>query len=229
MRKKHIGILLIPLICYSCDFTSASEYYNESIYYQEKGDLKKEQELLEKVLEKDPKFRPALLNHGANNSDFGNYEEAIRDYQKIIDFDPENTLVLMAIGNNYKRLEKYERSISYYNKALKTKGALRSDTIYFELKWMDEFDKDNEYYVRKHVIHYERGLAYLDSEHYELAIADFQRTIAANYEKPISYYWIGEAYIGLKDSTEICNNFISSAKLGIEEAKDKLREYCIEK
>ena len=229
MQKKIIAISIIALILYSCDFTTATEYYNLSVDYQEKGNYKKEQELLEKVLEKEPKFRPALFNHGANNSEFGNYEEAINDYQKIIDFDPDNTLVLMAIGNNYKRLEKYDTAVFYYNKALKTKGAFKSDTIYIELNMMNEFDKDNEYYVQKCVIEYERGLAYLNNGKYDLAINDFKNTIEADYEKPISYYWIGEAYIGLKDSTNICQSFIKSAKLGFEDAKDKLREYCLKK
>lgn len=229
MQKKLIVILIISLILHSCDFTTAIEYYNQSIDYQEKKNHKKEQELLNKALEKDPKLRPALFNHGANNADFGNYDDAIKDYQKIINFDPDNTLVLMAIGNNYKRLEKYDAAISYYNKALKTKGAFRTDTIYIELNLINEFDKDNEYYVQNCVIEYERGLAYLNSGKYDLAIADFNKTIEADYEKPISYYWIGEAYVGLKDSTNICQSFIKSAKLGVEDAKDKLREYCIKK
>ena len=217
------------MICYSCDFTSASEYYNKSIDYQEQGNTEKELELLEKVLEKNPKFRPALYNRGIINSNSGNYEQAINDYQKIINFDPDNTLVLRNIGNDYANLKKYKKAISYYNKALKTKGAFKSDTLLIELNWINDFDKDSEYYVRKCEIEFERGLAYLDNKEYELAIADFKRTIEVNYEIPTSYYWIGEAYIGLKDSTEICNNFIKSAKLGIEEAKDKLREYCIKK
>lgn len=231
MQEKLIYILIISILLSSCDFTTADEYYNQSIDYQEKGDYEKEQEFLEKVLEKDPEFRPALLNHGANNSDFGDYKGAIKDYQKIIDFDSDNTIALFAIGNNYKRLENYEKAISYYNLALKTDGAYKSDSIFS--KWVfvgnNEFDKDNEYHIRKCEIEYERGLAYLENEQYELAISDFKKIIKVNYENPISYYWIGEAYIGLKDSTGICDNFIKSAKLGFEEAKDKLREHCIKK
>jgi len=226
MQKKNIIISLITLICYSCDFTSASEYYLKSLVYQEQGDLKKEFEFLEKALEKNPKFRPALFNHGVINSTVGNYEQAIADYQKIINFDPENTQVLMYIGNNYTKLQNFKKAISYYNKAIKTKGALKSDTISFERKWIDKFDKDNEYYIQKCAIVFQRGLAYMNNSQYELAITDFRSTIEADYKKPNSYYWIGEANIELKDSAEICINFNKSAQLGLKEAKVKLKKYC---
>jgi tetratricopeptide (TPR) repeat protein len=124
MRKNQIYILLTFIIFISCDLKTADDYYNIAFDLEQKGKYEKAIPFLDKAIEKNPKFRPALLNRGADKSEIGDYNGAIEDYQKIVAFEPNNTLVLMNIGNNHKRLKQYEKSIDFYTRALNTKEQL---------------------------------------------------------------------------------------------------------
>ncbi len=209
-----------------CDFNSANDYYQLSIEYRDRGEFDREKEILDMALEKDPNFRPALYNRALYNSDKKEYNDAIVDLKTIIDFDPENTLVLKTIGDIYRINGKFEVSIAWYNKALNTKGALSPDSDFATLD-IYGIDQDSDYYISRNEIWFARGYSYLRNDEFQLAVEDYSETVNNNFEKPLSYYRLAEAYIGLNDSTRICKNFIKSAQLGVEEAKSKLRQYCL--
>ena len=170
MQRNLIYILLIFTIFVSCDLKTADDYYSIALDLEEKGEYGKAIPFLDKAIEKKPRFRPALINRGADKAAIGDYNGAIQDYQRIIAFDPENTMVLMNIGNNYKRLERYGKSIEFYTKALNTKGAIKPDSIYLVLNLPNEWDEESDYFVRKYQIEYERGISYSYVEKYDLAV-----------------------------------------------------------
>ena len=223
MRKNRIYILLTFIICISCDLKTADDYYNIAFDLEQKGEYKKAIPFLDKAIEKKPKFRPALLNRGADKSAVEDYKGAISDYEKIIAFDSDNTLTLMNIGNNYKRLKQYDKSIEYYTRALKTKGAIKS-SIFIDFNINEKREKDTDYYVQKHEIEFERGISYVYSKKYNLAIKDLKQSIKYNYELPDAFSWIGESYYHLNDTLNARKFLTQASKYGLIDAKELLNK-----
>ena len=222
--QRIINLLLVLILLNSCDLRTADQYYNLAFDLEEKGEYKKAIEYLDKAIKKKPKFRPALLNRGADKSILGDYKGAIEDYMKIIAFDPDNTMILMNIGNNFKRLEQYEKSVDYYTKALSTKGAIRSDSIFLRIHLYNEWDTDSDYFVRKYEIQYERGISYMYLKEYRLAIEDLEQSIMYNHELPDAQAWIGEAYYHLNDTINARKFLGRASDYGIIDAEEWLEK-----
>lgn len=227
---------LIFIIISSCDFTSAEEYYNHSIEYAENGEIDKAILSLNKAIEKNNHFRAALRNRAWLKHEIDDYNGAIEDYKEILQFDKDNTLSLYNLGLNYQMLEDFNKAIGYYSEALKSKGALKTfsaadnNTLITELNFdLSDFDNDSEYNLKDCGIYYQRGIAYLLDKKYQKAISDFNKSKKSNCFTANNYYYIGEAYIGLKDSINACENFIAAAKLGDKDAREMLKKHCIKR
>ena len=224
MQKNQIYILLILMIFTSCDLKTAEQYYTLAYDFEEQGKYKEAIKMLDKAIEKKPDLKPVLLNRGADKSLLEDYKGAIEDYQKILKYDPDNTIALMNIGNNYKRLDKNRKAIEFYSKALKTKGAIKSDSIYLELNIFNEGEKDSDYYVRKNEIKYERGISFAKNGQYKLAIKDFEQVVKYDYERGSALVWLGESYLNLYDTVKAKKNLVEAAKLEIIDAKELLNK-----
>ncbi|MBQ4820278.1 tetratricopeptide repeat protein [Aquimarina sp. MMG016] len=222
--KNLIYIILISIICSSCDLKTTEQYYNLAYELEEKGKYTEAISYLDKAIAKKPDFKPALLNRGADKSVLKNYSGAIEDYKQILKYDSDNTIALMNIGNNYKRLKDYKSSLEFYNKALKTKGAIKSDSIYLVINFPNKKEAESDYYVRKHEIKFERGISYVYLKSYELAIKDLKQAIKYDYELPNALNWIGEAYYHLNDTINARKFLVEASKYGIIEAKELLNK-----
>ena len=210
MQKKIIYILIIQLLFYSCDFTSADEYFNQAYEYEEKGELTKAIELLDKSIEKQSDFRPALLNRGYYKTELGNLNEGIEDYKKILEFDADNTLALYNIGMNFQNLENPEKAIEYFTKALNTNGALtcfpnsNGGTLGLRTSLdFDEFDNENDFEVHKCEIQFSRGVNYFFKKEFDKAIPDFESSIKANYNSANSHYFLAGIYLEKRNLTKL--------------------------
>ncbi|MEP0264364.1 hypothetical protein [Dokdonia sp.] len=229
MKKTTILVFLLFALN-SCDFTPAGEYYNNALGLKKEGKWEEAILSLDKAIDKQSKFRPALLNRGFYKSKLGDYKGGIADYKKLLGFDGDNTVALYNIGNNFSSLKEHNKAIAYYTEALKTEGALNSNeggisiVPNFDFK---NFDSDMDYNVYDYEIYFERGLEFLEIEMYDRAISDINKSLKANYAIKDCYFILGKAYIGKKDSINACQNFIESAKLGDEEAREKLKTHCI--
>ena len=231
MRYSILSLLILLFL--SCDLTPSGEYFNRARDLEIEGKYKKANALLDKAIEKNPKFRAALLNRGVNNSILENYKDAIADYQTLLEFDPDNALALLNLGNNYKRLKDYPNAISAYNQALDTEWVIKSEPFSplldrdIQLNLDNSFDKDADYEVSELDVIYERGIALVLNEQFGEGIKDMEKLLGKEYYIGNCYYWIGNAHAGLKDSTNACQNFIRSAKLGLEDAREKIKEHCL--
>ena len=236
MPKQITILFLLLCICSSCDFTPAGEYYNRAL------ELKKEKRFeeaiinLDKAIAKESRFRPAILNRGVYKSELGDYKGSIDDYRKLLAFDGDNTAALYNIGHGFSALKEHNKAIAYYTEALKTEGALKSfprsdgGIITFQMNFdLKSFDSDMDYNVYDSEIYFDRGLQFLEIEMFDSAISDINTSLKANYAIKDSYFYLGKAYIGKKDSLQACQNFIESARLGGEGAREMLKKHCIKK
>lgn len=233
--KFKIYILLI-LILTSCDFHTAAEYYNEAIDLEKKGNYKRAILFHNKAIKKDSKFRASLNNRAVDKALTQDFKGAILDYKAILKFDSDNTRALYSIGDNFFELKEYKKAIKYYTVALNTKGCSKTYAtskgtgVRFNQKIdFKHFDSDNEYNVLDCHIYFARGNAYLNDKQFDRAIKDLKKSLKVNNSIKDCYFLLGKAYVGKKDSINACHNFISSAKLGDKEAREMLRNHCIEK
>ena len=208
----------------SCDFKTAEDYYDLAYELEEQGKYKEAIVFLDKAIEKQPDLKPALLNRGADKSALNDYSGAIKDYELILKYDSDNTLALMNIGNNYKRLKDYKKSVEFYTEALKSKGAIKSDSIYLEINFPNEWDKESDYYVRKHEIEFERGISYVYLKEYSNGIKDLEQAIKYNYELPDALSWTGQAYYELNDTLNAKKFLSQASEYGIIDAKELLEK-----
>ena len=220
----------------SCDFKSANEHYNIALDLAEKKQYSAAINNLNKAIEKKNKFRPALINRAAYKERINDFEGAITDLNYLLEFDTDNTMALYNLGFNYHKLENYKNAIKYYSLALRTEGALKTfkgqNEKSFAINTVSDyirFDSDADYVIHDCKIYFYRGIAYSEINEYNKAINDFENSIKSSCSKAESYYFIGEIYLNKKDSIRACKNFISSAKLGDLDAREMLKEHCLEK
>ena len=224
MPNNLIYILSISLLLSSCDFKTAEDYYDLAYELEEQGKYEEAIVFLDKAIEKKPDLKPALLNRGADKSALNDYKGAIKDYELILKYDSDNTLALMNIGNNYKRLKDYKKSVEFYTEALNSKGAIKSDSIYLEINFPNEWDKESDYYVRKHEIEFERGISYVYLKDYTNGIKDLEQAIKYNFELPDALSWTGQAYYELKDTLNARKFLTEASKYGMIDAKELLEK-----
>ncbi|MGJ8660296.1 MAG: tetratricopeptide repeat protein [Cellulophaga fucicola] len=224
MPKNLIYISLILILLSSCNLKTAEDYYDLAYELEEQGKYKEAILYLDKAIEKKPDLKPALLNRGADKSELKDYKGAINDYQLILKYDSDNTLALMNIGNNYKRLKDYQKSVEYYTEALKSKGAIKSDSIYLKINLPNEWEKEADYYVREHEIEFERGISYVYLKEYSNGIKDLTQAIKYNYELPDALSWTGQAYYELNDTLNARKFLTKATKYGMIDAKELLEK-----
>lgn len=107
---------------------------------------------------------------------------------------------------------------------MNSKGAIKSDSIYLEINFPNEWDKESGYYVRKHEIEFERGNSYICLKEYANGIKDLEQAIKYNYELPDALNWTGQAYYELKDTLNARKYLTEASKYGIIDAKELLKK-----
>lgn len=222
--RIFIVILFISVISSSCEIRDASSYYNESFDLEEEGKYEEAILLLDKAISKRKNFRPALINRGADKSIINDFEGAIIDYKLILGFDPDNTMVLTNIGNNFKRLKKYRIAINYYNEALKTKGAIKSDSIRLVVNYAFRWDNDADYHLNDYEIIYERGISQILNKSYKLGVEDLKYSLEKGYLVGNCQSWIGRAYYELNDTINAKKHLKEAIKYGFVDSKELLQK-----
>ena len=222
--KELIPILTIILFLIGCDFKTAHDYLNEADKFSEKKKHKEAIKLLNKAVQKDPKYLGAYINRGADKPALGDYKGATEDYKNVLQIDPKNTMALFNIGNNYKRLDDFKTAVEYYDKAFDTKGG---QTLYLDLTPNDFIDS-SEFDVLGHEIHYERGIAYYNIDSLKRAFDDFNAAIRQNYMIAESNCWLGYIYVSTGQTDLAWEKFRKSKQLGEKDAEEELKKYCNE-
>lgn len=210
--KQYLIIILLILISCERPVTNKELYFKAS-GFENLNSYKEANLIHDRILKKNPNFRPSLINRGANKSSTGDFNGAISDYKKVIGFDYDNTLALANIANNFKNLNLNDSAVYYYSKAIKaTDKQERIYTVY-----NGDFDKDFQYYVEIDELIFERALTYLEMKKTSKAILDFKEIIDVKNRTldGTSYYYIGRSYEYLKDTINACLNFKKALKTGI--------------
>lgn len=214
--------MLIVII--ACDVKTSQSYFDEACKLEDEGKYEKAILLLDKAIEKNPKFIGAYINRGADKSMLSRYEEAIKDYESVMEMDADNVLAIVNKANNLKRLAKYEEAISFYDKAVELKG---SENL--QIDWVDnpfiDFKK-SEYDVPWLAIQYERAFAYYEIDSLNKALVGFNICVNNNYMKKEALNEIGNLFYISGRLQEACKYFQQSASFGDEDGTYNFNEFC---
>src|SRR3972149_2138113 len=157
--------------------------------------------------EKELSSAEANINHGADNYQRGQYDEAISDFSKAIEINPAYAEAYTNRGNAYATQENYDQAISDYNESLKINPRL------------------TETYNN-------RGIAYGKGKgQYDKAISDFNKAIEINPTYAEVYFnkaLVFEKTGRVREAVEVYKEFIQHAppqhSLPIEHARKRIRK-----
>ncbi len=225
MLKKTLFILCV-IHLNSCDFRTPEDYYDLAYDLVELGKYDEAITLLDKGIEKQPNFRPGLLQRGFCNMQIENYLGAIKDFKKILSFDKDNTLALYNLGVCHYNLKNYGKSIQNFTLALDTDGSKSNSLIDVELVMNGDVDNDSNYTVYDNEIRFDRASAYFKNNDFKNATIDLKKVLQTGYKLAESNYWLAESYLGLKDTAMACEKFKKSVELGFTESKELRDEVC---
>jgi len=218
---KKLTLILLILIT-GCDLKSPKEYLKEGWDLEDKQQYKAAIKLLDKAIDKDPKFKEAYLSRGADKVAIKDYEGAISDYANVLKLDSKNTLALFNTGNNFKRLNQNSKAVAYYNKALASKGG---EVIMFD-STPNAFTNESDFDVKGSEIFYQRALAYLGIDSLKKSFNDFHNCVNLGYKVDESYYWMGTIARAYKNKEVACKCFMKSEQLGNKNAAIERENYC---
>jgi tetratricopeptide (TPR) repeat protein len=215
--RKDFFIVILALFLISCRLKSSSGYLKDASNLEDRGKLREAIDLLNEAIEKDPKYLPAYINRGVDESILGNYVAAIRDYSAVIKLSPGNVLALVNRGRNENRLGKYREALGDFQTAINGKGGER---VYVDL------DIDGGYDCPMEEIRLERGVAYYNLDSLSRALRDFQFCISKQYQLGIAYRFRGYVYIAFQKKELGCNDLHQAAALGDVEASEDEKKFC---
>ena len=210
--KKHIIILILVFL--NCErVPSDKELYFQASDLENSNAINEANRIHDKILNRNPNFRPSLINRGANKSFLGDYHGAILDYKRIIKFDNDNTLDLSNIANNFKKLQLKDSAIHYYSKAIK--AAKKQELIFIEMN--GDFDKDFQYYINLDELRFEKASTHREMNDSINATLEFEKIIQSKNTifDGTAYYYVGKSYLYLKDTLNACLMFKKAMKNGV--------------
>jgi tetratricopeptide (TPR) repeat protein len=145
-------------------------------------------ELLNRVVETDPKNNMAWNDLGLAYLDSRQDEEAIKSFEKQIEVNAYHPYAYNNLGRIYLRQRKYEEAIKSFNKQLE----------------VDPLDK---------YAHGNLGLAYLEQEKYADAVPELEKAAALTPNNAEAQVRLGEAYLNVAQSEKAMTAFDNALKI----------------
>jgi len=215
----------------SCNLRSADDYLLESNSLASKGKFKEAISLLNKAIEKYPKFREAYLNRGVYCEELKDFNSAIKSYQDLLKIDDKNTAALYYIGNCKSELNLFQDAIDYYIRALQTKGySLNNDTSGITniiINWNKNGIGENaKFDILSTEIFYQRGLAYYQLDKLRNAVNDFSYCLKQYFHVPDCHYMIALCYLESGNKVKGCSELDKAIFYGDTLARKKKQEVC---
>ena len=141
------------------------------------------------------------------------YEEAVENFKKAISLSPYSASGYIMLARAYQELKKYDDAVSFLNQALELESNDAADEIgiyedlgrTFDAKGDEQeailmYNKGLELAIKiqdKNQLHFlydDLGLAYLETNRFDLAIEYFQKAIEQNRTSSVSFINLGETY-----------------------------------
>lgn len=140
-------------------------------------------------------FNRALLYMGT-----GRPTLALADADKTLDAEPENARAWYIKGVCTEQIGNVTQAIAYYSKAITYEGT------------------EPLFYLK-------RGAAYTNTDQYQLAVADLNKTITLDPTNATAFYYRG--VVKYKTGQRPCTDFQSAIAKGYKVPEDVMKKICI--
>lgn len=97
----------------------AKDYYQEAIYFLDKGETQKAEEYFRKAYKENPYNPLYLWQLAITQKENQKYQEAIKSYNKLIKMLPDKPIIYFQKGEIYEMLGQKEKAEEFYQKAKK--------------------------------------------------------------------------------------------------------------
>lgn len=172
----------------------------------------------------------------------GAYEESIEDMDRVVTEDANSPTAYFLMGIAYNKLRRFEEAIENITKAiaLKSKDAFlyyrrgqfrmnlakenHSEEVLQQAK--EDFDQALKIKHKDTDSLLARANCYDEMGRYQEAINDYDRCIKLDANNGVAYFNRGLAKIEVGDKTGACEDWRQALKLGVEEAKSAMDNYC---
>jgi len=190
------------------EFTKALEYHRS-------GQLKKAQEIYNKILEINPDHGDSLHCLGVIETQVGNNDTAVRLIGRAIEINSTEPIYYNNIGNAFKAQGNLKQALSSYQKALLLKpdfaeALVSMGSVYIEFGWFEEaiscFQKAMRFKQNFADAYYNMGIALKKQKRIDEAIMSYQKSLELNPGFFDAYYNLGAIYKnqGRLDESAFC-------------------------
>ena len=194
---------------------------------------KPEHQLAKRLFRLNPHYLPALNTLAVNYNFAGKVDQAIETYKKILEFDPENIAVICNLGSAYAQSNQTKNlAIDMYRKALSIQPEYAPahnaiGLVHFSRKDIDaaieSFKRAAEIDKKSFEAHNNLGAAYFSKNMWKESARHSRKALRINPNSADANYRCGLAYEKFGDADEAKRFYEKAAKLGMKQAKEKLK------
>jgi tetratricopeptide (TPR) repeat protein len=159
------------------------------IRLMEKGQYKQALPIFEKLVYAEPDNAVFRYNRAVTCFNLKRYKEALHDYLWLAEEYPEDPEYQFQIGNLYYELNQQTKVAAYYNRAI-------------------ALDGDNFMY------YFKRGTYYMKADRYDLALADFNKSLGINPRHANSLHNRGIIQYRTGQTDKACEDWCQAQLLG---------------
>lgn len=201
----------------------------------DKQDYKKANEYIDKSISLNPSYSDAYILKGDLYASFGNYTEAIAQYNNAIKLNKADARLHYNIGSCLMRINQNKEAIIAMSKSLELDDQYvlaysGRSALYINLKMYEEAVADYTTILSINKYFYPaltgRGVAYLENGDYDEAIRDFNQALEYEPDDAFVYYKRGIAKLYNNKVYNGCLDLLKSDELGYEGGEKAIKKYC---
>lgn len=182
-------------------------YLYLGILYSRSKEYEKAIDTLDRLLKVNPGSIMAFYYMGKVHSEMKLYSQAIKDYEKVLELKPNFQGALFDIATIYEITGEHQQAVSMYKKILSIypddqRAQDRLGNLYVKGDMLDDALKqflELQLSTDNSAIRLKIGIIYLEQMKYEKAIEEFQLVLAEEPDNEMALYYLGTAYLEIKD------------------------------
>jgi tetratricopeptide (TPR) repeat protein len=182
------------------DSVNPKIYFNIGNLFLVEGNYPKAEIYLNLSIHKDPKDPDTYGKRAICRGMLKNFTGAIEDDSKAIELDPKNCDYYADRGFSKAQLKRFTEALEDFTSSIKV-------------------EPNQKAYAN-------RGLLYQTFKNYPQAINDYTSSLSLSPNDPFILYERGLCYMAINENKAGCLDFTNSARLGYDEAKNKLETSC---
>lgn len=196
---RNVLVTALAIVMFACD--DKPEILIADGYFDE-GKYREAIEIYSEFIQYNPHNMKALYNRGRSYEELGETDKALSDFTKVLDLDESHVQANISMAmNEYFRNKDFVSAKIYCDRALDKTGA---NKLVLTL----------------------RGKSKQKMGNLEEALKDYNAALSVDSEYAEAYFARGSLFFVQKRNSRACIDFVKAARLGLDEAKNAVKNYC---